>query len=195
MESGSASYQPLQARHVYEKLRTEGYIEPSDLPPAFHADDENWQTTMKGNTLAHATARKPIARRTADRLVEEFLKRVKEINACDDYVYRIKQVIVFGSYLSDKATLGDVDLAVSLEFRYDDLHMRERQCQERIDYALRREKNFRTFLEQVTWPYLEVFTILKGRSPSLSLHDVQVEQILSQPIPSKVLFDASLDKS
>jgi predicted nucleotidyltransferase len=110
-------------------------------------------------------------------------------------VYRIKQVILFGSYLGDSPTFGDVDLAVSLEFRYDDARKRERQSQERIEYALRKGKSFRTPFEQVSWPYQEVFTILKGRSPTLSLHDVRIEQILSQPIPSKVLFDATLDKS
>jgi hypothetical protein len=184
----------LQARQVYEELRTEGYIEPQDLPLTGQADDGSWQTTVKGNALAHATARKPITRRTADRLVEEFLNRVKEVNACDNYVYRVKQVILFGSYLSDSPTLGDVDLAVALECRYDDARKRERQSQERIEQALRKGKSFRTLFEQVTWPYVEVLTILKGHSPSLSLHDVQIEQILSQPIPSKVLFEATFDK-
>jgi predicted ArsR family transcriptional regulator len=57
---------PLQARQVYEELRTGGYIEPQDLPRAVRTDDGSWQTTMKGNALAHATARKAITRQTAE---------------------------------------------------------------------------------------------------------------------------------
>jgi len=183
----------LTARQVYQELSAEGYIEPSDRP--LQADDESWQTTRKGNALANATARKAITRRTAERLLEEFLNRVKEINACDDYVYRVKQVILFGSYLSDSPRLGDVDLSIVLEFRVNDPHQRIRHMQERINHALQEGKIFRNSTDQALWPQLEIFSILKGRSPSLSLHDEQLEQVLSQPIPSKILFDATVDKT
>jgi predicted nucleotidyltransferase len=179
----------FKAKQVFQVLSTEGYIEPFDSLTTSDGDHESWQTTIKGNALAHATARKPITRQTADRVVQEFLNRVKKINACDDYVYRIRQVILFGSYLSDTPRLGDIDLSIVVEFRSHDAHKREVQSQERIKSALREGKSFRTVVEQATWPWLEIFHILKGGSPSLSLHDEQVEQVLAKPIPSKMLFD------
>ena len=67
---------PIQARQVYQVLSTQGYIEPSSQP--FEAD-ESWHTTRKGNALANATARKTITRKTAERLIQEFLQRVREV--------------------------------------------------------------------------------------------------------------------
>jgi predicted nucleotidyltransferase len=88
---------------------------------------------------------------------------VKKINACDDYVYRIRQVILFGSYLRDTPRLGDVDLSIVVEFRSTDAHKRDVQSQERIKSALREGKSFQTVLEQATWPWLEIFHTLKRR--------------------------------
>lgn len=182
----------VKARQVYQGLSDEEYIMPSDRP--YEAEEGAWRTTRKGNALANATARKPITRRTAERLIQEFLHRVREVNACDDYVYRVKQVILFGSYLGDSLSLGDVDLSLVLEFREHDPHQRDKQIEARINQALRNGKRFQNYTNQIFWPYTEVFSILKGHSPSLSLHDDQLEQVLSQPIPSKILFDATVDE-
>jgi predicted nucleotidyltransferase len=183
----------LMARQVYQELATEGYIEPSDRP--FEADEGSWQTTRRGNALAHATARRAITRQTAERLIQEFLHRIREINACDDYVYRISRVIIFGSYLSDKSRLGDVDLSIVLEFRENDPDRRIQHIQDRIKRALQEGRYFQSISATIAWPQQEIFRFLKGRSPSLSLHDEQIEQVLTQPIPSKILFDAAVDQS
>ncbi|TMC23321.1 MAG: hypothetical protein E6J34_03460 [Chloroflexi bacterium] len=174
------------AKQILQNLVTEGYIEPAE------ESQEIWYTTTQGNALANAKAEKPITRRTADRLIKEFLERVQTINACNDYAYRIAQVIIFGSYLSDSPTLGDVDLSIKLSHRYDDAQKQTHMREERIRHALQEGRNFSTFLHQVAWPELEIWHILKGRSRGLSLHDETTEQVLSQPIPSRILFPESL---
>ena len=170
------------ARQVLNDLATEGYIEASE------GFQEMWRTTMQGNAVANAKAGKPITRRTADRLIEEFLTRVNEINACDDYAYRVVQVVIFGSYLSDSPTLGDVDLSIELSHRCDDPQEHERNWEARIQHALQEGRNFQTFFAQQCWPEQEIWRILKGRSRGLSLHDEKHERVLSRPIPSKILF-------
>ncbi len=170
------------AKQVLKDLATEGYIEASE------GFQEMWHTTMQGNALANAKAGKPITRRTADRLIEEFLTRVNEINACNDYAFCVTQVIIFGSYLSDSPTLGDVDLSIELSHRYDDPQEHKRNREERIQHALQEGRNFPTFLHKLSWPEQEVWHILKGRSRGLSLHDEKNERVLSRPIPSKILF-------
>jgi predicted nucleotidyltransferase len=177
------------AKQVYEQLVAEGYIKAPD-----DTRDEGWQTTTRGNALAHASARKPITRKTAERLVAALLDRVSAINACDDYVYRVKQVIVFGSYLTDRSDLGDIDLAITLQFRFDDPGRRERQMQERIEQARRDGRVFRSYFDEITWPHLEIFQMLKGRSPSLSLHSPEMEQELLQSVPTKILFDITQEQ-
>jgi hypothetical protein len=108
------------AEQIQRGLLEEGYIEPSGSP----FGPEHWHLTLKGSALANARARKPITRKTAERLIEEFLARVREVNA-GDYAYRVRRVIVFGSFLSDSADLGDVDLSIELEDRYADPDARQ----------------------------------------------------------------------
>jgi DNA-binding transcriptional regulator YhcF (GntR family) len=175
------------AEQVYADLLREGYIEPSEPIGGYKL----WHNTHKGNALANASARKPISRRTAERVVEEFLQRVREINANSEYAYRVKQVIAFGSFLSDSPTLGDVDLSIELEDRYQDTHEREIGHKARIAAARKAGREFRDYMEMLLWPEQEVLLLLKNRSPSLSLHGEWREQVLSRPIPSEILFDAS----
>jgi hypothetical protein len=107
----------------------------------------------------------------------------------------VKQVIIFGSYLSDSLTLGDIDLAITLECKYDDPETRGRKIRERIQRVQQEGKRFRTMVEMYGWPQLEIFKMLKAGSPSISLHDAEAEHILSEPIALKILFDARLESN
>ena len=178
------------ATQVFQDLLREGYIELSDPPDAPHRNSERWHNTIKGNALANATARKPIKRSTADKLIQEFLQRIKEINGSNDYAYRIKRVLIFGSYLSNSPTLGDIDLSIELEHRYNDPKQREEHRKQRVKAARQQGKEFYSYLEELVWPYKEVLQRLKNRSPSLSIHDAAEENITDH-IPTKILFDTT----
>ena len=177
------------ARQIQQGLLDEGYIEPSG--PLF--GQGHWQLTWQGSALANASTRKPITRKTAERLVEEFLSRVREINA-GDYAYRVRRVIVFGSFLSDTPDLGDIDLSIELEDRSTDPDERQAAHQASIALAEQAGRTFKDYMEMLGWSEREVILKLKNRSPSLSLHYEWREQVLTRPIPSKILFDAALQE-
>jgi hypothetical protein len=178
-----------QARQIFQELCREGYIEPV---PEHHRFDkpDRWFTTIKGNVLAHASTRKPITRKTAERLVEEFLARVREINA-GDYAYRVRRVIVFGSFLSDSPDLGDVDLSIELVDPYRGSDERKAAHEARIEAALQAGRRFGDYYQRLFWPKQEGWLKLKHRSPSLSLHNEEQEQVRSRAIPSRIIFDSS----
>ena len=182
------------AQQVFHILCTEGYIQPSEAHYDTDKDDPRWENTIKGNALVNATARKAVTRQTAERLLQEFLQRVEKVNSSDDYAYYIKQVIIFGSYLSGSPTLGDIDLSLVLELRDDDLQERHKHFDERIKLAQKQGRHFKSDLDSAFWPYQEVIQFLENRSSPLSLHDEQHEQVLSRGIPSKIIFDASNTK-
>ena len=115
---------------------------------------------------------------------------VKEINDCADYAYYVKQVVIFGSYLSDSPNLGDIDLAIWIEHRYNDMLERSRNHEQRIMLALENGRRCKTFWAEMRWPYTEVMRFLRNRSPSISIHDLKEEGILATSIPAKILFDA-----
>jgi hypothetical protein len=109
----------------------------------------------------------------------------------DDYTYYIKQVIIFGSYLSDNPTLGDIDLSLILELRDDDPQEGHKHFDGRIKLGQKQGRHFKNVFDRASWPYQEVIQFLKNRSPSLSLHDEKHEEVLSRDIPSKMIFDIS----
>lgn len=58
-----------------------------------------------------------ISRQKADEEIKKLIERAKEINANPELLVSIKLIRVFGSYLTDKQELGDIDLAVRYIYR------------------------------------------------------------------------------
>src|SRR3989442_8988969 len=77
--------------------------------------------TLAGSTFAQASAARPLQRATADRKLAEFLDRARQVNGDDHYLYRVKKVLVFGSYLTQADRIGDIDVAVELAPRWQDV--------------------------------------------------------------------------
>ena len=146
--------------------------------------DERWRTSRRGNALAAAHLGRRIKRKTADRLVRELLERVGQVNK-GPYAYRVVRVLAFGSYLSDIATLGDVDLVVELEQR--DPHRHREVADARIEAAIQGGRNFGSYVEAIAWPEQEVLRLLKNRSRYLSLH--RAGELAALGCGSKSLFD------
>jgi transcriptional regulator with XRE-family HTH domain len=71
-----------------------------------------FQLTNSGQAFANASAAKPIHRKTAERVLAQFLERVHKVNATHEYLFRVKNVVLFGSMLSNADRLGDVDTIV-----------------------------------------------------------------------------------
>lgn len=59
----------------------------------------------------------PVTRARADKMVAELPARAEAMNADPRYMHLISRIAVFGSYLTDKPTLGDLDTAIEYAFR------------------------------------------------------------------------------
>lgn len=103
---------------------------------------------------------------------------------------------VFGSYLTKKEKLGDLDIAVELKFRYPDEKgfaspRQKKLMDERIKLADLAERRFPNFLSRIYWPHEEVAKFLKGRSTGLSFTDTDDLDLLSKHFPEtrrRVIF-------
>jgi hypothetical protein len=130
-----------------------------------------FRLTIKGQALANASAARPIHRKTAERLLAQFLERVQCVNSTHEYAYRVEHVVLFGSMLRDVDRLGDVDVAVYLQPKVDeDAALREWEMARRR-VAEAKGRNFYGVFEWAVWPTHEIFLQLKARSTGLSLHD------------------------
>jgi hypothetical protein len=153
---------------VLADLIAGGWIEEADLDgelPRFRA-------TQEGCRLILATARKPISRATADRLITELIARAECFNR-EDHPLWVEELGVFGSYLTEIERLSDVDIAFRIAPRSKDAKVQDRNEQAYSDKAEKDGRIFRSEISKLFWPQRAVFLSLKGTSKSLSLHTYQ----------------------
>lgn len=154
-----------KGRHIAEQLLAEGYLEVE----MEHHGETYYCLTMKGAALQLASAAKPIKRATAERLVQEIIERATAINAEPSYLYRVTKLLVFGSYLTDSPTLGDVDIAVELTPKIADPDEFSAAAFKYTSDAAAAGKRFSSFFQRLFWPQEEIERTLKN-SPYVSLH-------------------------
>ena len=155
------------AQSVLHGLLSEGYLDPTGT---FKGDENVYhRLTLRGGSLANASAAKPLTRKTADKKMSEFLDRVNDVNRNPYFIYKVDYAYVFGSYLSDKERINDIDIAVNVVAKHKGQEHIEK-TEARIRQAQSEGKCFRTQLELLGYPYYETTTYLKSRSRALSLH-------------------------
>ena len=106
---------------IKEVLIREGIVEfvrMSDYGDVFRA-------APAGCTLRMQKDIPPISRQKADGLLNAVIQNARKINADPSVCYNIERIDVFGSYLSDKQQLGDLDLAFSFSADFKDMSHEE----------------------------------------------------------------------
>lgn len=179
-----------EAARIIRALVRLGYIAPSPLGTV---DEPHWQNTLEGNAFANARASAPISRVKAERLVEELLDRVRKVNAEPYYLYGVRRVVVFGSFLGTKPTLGDIDLVIELEAKERDGETHGQLMLERGAEARTGGRRFNTWLDQLTWGETEVLRFLRSGSRYLSFHPPD-EGIL-RTTETRVLYEGRRPRS
>ncbi|MGB0072722.1 MAG: hypothetical protein WBP71_07200 [Terracidiphilus sp.] len=171
----SLAIDPEAANNFLHKLVTSGLFEVSQR----RSGDQRFTLTIQGVVLANTSAAKPIHRKTGERILAEFMKRVDAVNATSEYLYRVNEVILFGSMLSDVEQLGDVDVAINLESKVSDADALKKWSMARRNAAQAEGRSFSTDLASICWPIVEIYKQLKARSRSLSLYELEHVKRLS----------------
>jgi hypothetical protein len=151
-------------------------------------DDAKYQLTIKGRALGMATAAKPIKRATAQRLVSGFLQRVEDVNNDPDLLYWVDEVIVFGSFLTESSTLGDVDFAVRFGWKLGDEPLWNPSTIKRVHEAELKGRYFPRFIDELCWSSYEIQLRLRNRSRSLHIHDLAVEGTFIQTLRHRRIY-------
>src|SRR6516225_2885739 len=82
----AAKLPPGTGRALARALETEGLIE---------ASRDGWTVTQAGDTLAVATAARPVSRQTAERALAQFLERVARVNEDSYFLARVTRVALY----------------------------------------------------------------------------------------------------
>jgi hypothetical protein len=176
-----------KAAALVAALVAEGYLETAD---AWHKSMAKWEPSRKGASLTMASAAKPIRRATADRLVKGLVERAGMLMdpTRHEYAFVVTELIVFGSYLTDRPDLGDVDFAVRWQTRFEDKDQQYACRKARVRAAKAAGKRFHWWFLETEWPEVEVQRFLKGPSQYVSLHDAEKHREFLASIPHQRLL-------
>lgn len=143
---------------------------------------DKYKVTIKGNALAQVKFVKRMDKAKADKVFNEFMKRVSEINEDESSIYRVSKLCLFGSYLNPEAEdYGDIDIAYELEHKISDDKRFSEASQRIIANAKAYGKVFSSILDEICYPENLVLRYLKNRSPYISLHRIKDIETLSAP--------------
>jgi predicted nucleotidyltransferase len=146
-----------------------------------------YQLAMKGDALCLARLVPPMNKEKADRIFKEFMQRVEEINSNNYYLDKIEKLLLFGSYLnSDKDDYGDIDIAIELKRKIENLDEYEKARRKRVREMKENGKYFSSFIDEVFFPEKEVKLKLKNKCQYISLHTV--EDVISIGAKYKQLY-------
>jgi predicted nucleotidyltransferase len=146
-------------------------------------DGKPWyELTHAAVRLVNAKLIKRINRAKAEFYVAELLQRADDINANPDLLYRVKRITAFGSYITDAADLGDIDIAVELECKVPP----EQIVQANQARARALGRKSLSFSEELSVGQREVDLLLKGRNPYISL--IFYDSLQRLNTPTKVIY-------
>jgi predicted nucleotidyltransferase len=169
---------PADASRLIDALLQNELIK-TDLDAIGGRDAGPWYKLTEGESVARATGAKRVQRKTAERILSEFMDRVHTVNESPRFLVRVTEVVVFGSYLGDKETLGDLDIARSYENKF--LHLDQKAFAEKIQDQFRASGRRSKGLADLFWPWEEVQLFLKNRKRTISLHPISdPEQMIRQ---------------
>jgi hypothetical protein len=104
-------------------------------------------------------------------------------------IFTIFTVVVFGSFLSTKDKLGDLDVAV----KYRDRNLKDpNRAETALAYARQSGRRFGSFFHELAWAEIELPQILKARKRTINIQpwNVFLKMAVKNPdrIPYKVVF-------
>lgn len=138
--------------------------------------ENGYRLTFKGNALCIARCVPPINREKADRIFQEFMKRVEEVNNDDFYLYRVRKLLLFGSYLNpNNPDYGDIDIAFDLERKIENNDTFLECNRKLVRDAKEKGKSFSSFLDEMFYSKNLVLLKLKNRNHYISLHPIEDE--------------------
>ncbi len=101
--------------------------------------------------------------------MSELLHRLQQVNSNTRFLYGIRKMIVFGSFLGDAPFVRDVDLAVDLCPKEKDPRKHSELIRARANEAASCGRRFRDYVEALRFAEQEVRMFLKARSRILQL--------------------------
>jgi predicted nucleotidyltransferase len=159
---------------VINTLIDNGYIISEKTRGVFVRNGDCLETsytiTDKGRELCRARCVKRMNKAQADKLFNGILERIKEVNDNPYYLYKVKDIVLFGSYITDKEDFGDIDIAFDLQFKRRVFKTKNGLNSELVANINRaNENNFFHSLYKLSFAEKEVEKFLKNRKAQIHI--------------------------
>jgi len=163
-----------EAQPVLEQMVAAGFIALQE------GSIGSYSATPKLGQLALANISEGLPRAQADALMTRILAKAKSVNAePQKHQCVVVRLVVFGSYLTAKEILGDLDIGVELK------ELPRPPGQDR-------RNTYRDLLRGLATPTSKVRSLLRLRKPKhISIHDL--EEVLRLGTPYRLVFGEQLD--
>jgi hypothetical protein len=150
---------------------------------------ECYRLTEAGRGFARASAAPKLKRSSSSKILADLVSRAHSTEDDNQFLSKVTELIVFGSYLGSSERIGDIDVAYSIGRKQPDLDMDayDSVCEESFYGHGRIAK---TILDIPAWPEEQVRLRLKNRQRSISLHrmDEFLKLQVANPSPFDVLI-------
>lgn len=173
-----------EMQRVLDELVADGFLCVED--DRFDASKKWYSLTVRGSAVVNAHFVKPMTRARADELVAQIVERCHATNADGELLCYVQEIVVFGSYADPVSSeFGDLDLVLVLKMRPG---IKDRQELIKLSQArLARSGKSGNLMEGLYYGEHEVMTLIKGRSPYISIHNADDLKLANH---TKVLFKA-----
>lgn len=122
-----------------------------------------------------------LTRAKADEIISALTERAKLINKDPQFLFGVRRIAIFGSYLTEKQKLGDLDVAVSWARKHKDPKEHRRLCD-----IQRNQEGPGDFFGSLAWPETKVRRALRGRNRAISIHAYEeLEQMTKDGMAQK----------
>lgn len=156
---------PEREQVLIEELRRRGFVAPE-----IGQHGTRFDLTEDGQAFCRSKAMRPLQRRTAERLIEEFLLRARTVRDDPEYVWRVRLAILFGSATSGMPRVNSVDVAIAYETKEADPERFHDRCLRCCNQAIDAGRDLSTVRLWRRWPLEMTRLFLKSRSSGLSLY-------------------------
>jgi len=156
------------AARLLKNLETQKFIKKNASAPGV---EKTWQHTIKGGALSNALFSAPVTRLKAESALSGLMDRVKEVNGDRRLLFRVRRVVVFGSFLSESATVGDLDISIDLIPKESNRSKHRELILAHANAAELNGRQFQNIIERLDFAAQEVRSYLKGRSRIIQLTD------------------------
>lgn len=157
-----------RALQLLKTLEKQGFIKKNTSSPD---PEKNWKHTIKGGALSNALFSARVSRRDAETALFEFMVRVGEVNEAARFLFRVRKVVLFGSFLSESSAIGDLDIAIDMVPKEPDSRKHSERLLAHADAAALCGKRFGNIVQRLDFAAKKVRAYLKARSRIIQLTD------------------------